>query len=125
MIQGAALREGDTQSCGCKRRRDKPPSQPQPPRLSTLLFGYRWDGTTIVIDEQTAEAIRHVDALYQQGYTIKAIVETLNAGPPRTDGKPWDGNRVFRIVQNLHLYRGGRRGKQPATWPPILPPLDD
>ncbi len=125
VILGAALRAGDTQSCGCKRRHDKPPSQPQPPRLGNLLFGYRWDGTTIVSDEQTAEAIRQIDVLYQQGRPIRAIVEALNAGPPRTDGKPWDSNRIFRIVQNLHLYRGGRCGKQAATWPAILAPLKD
>ncbi len=125
VIQGAALREGDTQSCGCKRRRDKPPKQPQPPRLSALLFGYRWDGSTIVIDALTAEAIRQIDARYQQGRTIRTIVEALNSGAPRADGKPWDTNKVVRIVQNLHLYRGGRRGKSAESWPAILQPLDD
>ncbi len=78
----------------------------------------------MVIDEQNVECVRQIDALYQQGRTIRAIVEALNGGPPRADGKPWDSNRVVRIVQKLHLYRSGRRGKQAETWPAILAPLD-
>lgn len=78
-----------------------------------------------MIDEVAATYIRYIDALQRQGHTMKAIAATLNASHPRDDGRMWTSAAIDRVLYNLHLYRGSRRGKQVETWPVILEPLAD
>lgn len=111
-LPGGRLKIGDTKSCGCAH----PRRQPKPRRLSNLLYGYRWTDAGMVVDALGALHVRQIDAFHSQGLTLQAITLTMNAG----DGKAWTITTVVRILGNLHLYRGGRRGKHDATWPPIL-----
>ncbi len=116
VVEGAALRVGDTKSCGCAR----PRRQPKPPRLGTLLYGYRWTEAGVIVDELAALQVRQIDASERQGMTLKAIAQTMNGEYPRADGKTWTIDKIVRVIGSRHLYRGGRRGKHDSTWPTIL-----
>lgn len=113
-----ALREGTRKDCGCAYPNA---TIVRPRRPQTLLYGYVWSPEGgVVIDEAAAQCIRYVYILEREGLPRRLMVLAIEAAHPRPDKQPWRVDHIDRMLNNRHLYQGGRRGKRPERWPVLL-----
>lgn len=66
------------------------------------IYGYKKEGDVAwVINEEEAEVVRSIFALYTRGYTGPQIVEYLNAGGvPSPSGIKWNVTSLMAIIKN-------------------------
>lgn len=76
------------------------------------VYGYRWEGLELAIDEDEAEVVRRIFAEFLAGRRIAWILRDLNAdGIPSPLGTSWNKTTVTYILENrayigdLHLQK--------------------
>jgi hypothetical protein len=91
-----------------------------------IPYGYArnpyWrNGSTIIIDEQQARAIRLVFELHRRGSTLQAISDELDKNGYRTRrGMAFRPQIVRVILAHESAYRGGSSTLTGEPWPAIL-----
>lgn len=64
-------------------------------------FGYKWKDTNVVIDEEKSEIVKEIYSLYNNGYSLQKIADTLNNRGITTDrGKQFSKQAISVILKN-------------------------
>ena len=71
------------------------------PQCHFNIYGYRWEGDTLVPVLEEANVVRMMFDLYLNGMTKKSIAEHLNSsGILNRSKRPWDTASIKRIMRN-------------------------
>lgn len=84
-------------------------------------MGYYRAESGVQVNPVDATIVRRIFARRWQGQTLTAIADGLNRDKIKTPrGRKWHASSVREVLLNEPIYRGGRRGPSPVTWPVIL-----
>lgn len=70
-------------------------------KLSYPPFGYKWNGTEMIIDKNEATIVKEIFDKYLHGHTITSIVNSLNERGLHPKRSPkWSNNTIIRMLKN-------------------------
>jgi len=86
-----------------------------------IPLGYYRAENGVQVNPVDATIVRRIFARRWQGQTLTTIAQGLNQDRIKTPrGRKWHASSVREVLENETIYRGGRRGVSPMTWPVIL-----